>query len=227
MKRFIAVLLLLVLVLSVSGCASKTYEVEAMSGIRDFFHPTFEELVERNIIVGKAKSSTPILTITEDEHRPYEAYTLSEIEVEEVIVGDLKKGDTIYVNEFGDGEVFICYKTEKFGGNINEGDYLILILNRNPYELEYLVQGKKTYREKDYTYIIKSAGGLKKISNCYSTPACQGRIWLTEDKQIDPERNQALLEWTGLRIEVIRKGETYEEFVSRIKDTFKNLSNTE
>ena len=76
-------------------------------------------------------------------------------------------------------------------------------------------------------YIVEAASDIITLKTYYSTHPLQGRIWLTADKQIDQERNEALLNWTGKGMEVIRTGETYEQFVARVKDVVANLSPAE
>ena len=238
MKKILAILLLLVLVVSASGCARK-YTVTEMGYYPHYLAHKLQDLIGYydNIIVGKVKNSNPIISIYENRDEKYEADTLHEVEVEEVIFGKVKTGDTVYVLEDGDNHLRInyVYFDKQFNGYIQTGDYVILFLNQIEEEFKYVVQGEATYvegnvesnfREKG-KYIVEAASDIITLKTYYSTHPLQGRIWLTEDKQIDQERNEALLNWTGEGMEVIRTGETYEQFVARVKDVVANLSPAE
>ncbi len=186
-----------------------------------------------NIIVGKVKNSNPIIQIRENAEEKYEAHTLHEVEIEKVIFGNVKTGDTVYVLEDGDNHIRInhVYSDKQFGGYIQTGDYVILFLNQIEEEFKYVVQGDATYVESNSQqqgkYIVEAASDIITLKTYYSTHPLQGRIWLTEDKQIDQERNEGLLNWVGRKTEVIKLGETYEDFVARLKDIIADISAAE
>ncbi len=230
MKKIIAVLLLAVFVFSLSGCSPQTYTIQSQEATSRVATFTLNELLQNQsdaVIVGKVKNSTPVISIYENSNRKYEPSMLNEVEVVEVISGNLKKGDIVTVHELGDGSVFIYRSYEQFGGYLKTGDYVILFLNKSEDEHNYVVQGEKTYRENHDTYVIEAASEVKTLKTLYSVHPCQGRIWLTEDKQIDQERNEGLLNWVGRKTEVIKPDETYEEFVTRLKDVIADISAAE
>ena len=235
MKKIIAILLLIVFVFSLSGCSPQTYTIQAQEVSDRVATFTLNELLQNQsdtVIVGKVKNSTPVISIYENSNRKYEPSMLNEVEVVEVISGNLKKGDIVTVHELGDGSVFIYRSYEQFGGYLKKDDYAILLLRKGTEsEHNYVVQGEKTYRENDCTYVIEAASEVKALKTYYTTHRCQGRIWLTEDKQIDQERNEGLLGFSLFHKdqygEVIKPGETYEDFVARLKDIIADISAAE
>ncbi|MCL2019872.1 MAG: hypothetical protein FWG70_08965 [Oscillospiraceae bacterium] len=172
---------------------------------------------ERDIVIGVVQSVEVITAVDRDNA---DLVSFSKIQVEEVISGDLKKGEHIFVPEHGNGIDYVFSPTIQSGGYLKKGDEVMLFLH-------------KTERSEDEIIKTTNFGNYLPL---YTFHPLQGRIWLDENGEIDLERNAYQFSFViqeesemmysssegrttdsqeGTR--TARQGETLDEFIGRIE----------
>jgi hypothetical protein len=170
------------------------------------------------------KEEDIIIGIVQSVHEQYTRNTekdvmnkFSRIQIEQVISGDFQNGDIITIIEWGDGRNYIHRDLIASGGYLSEGDRVMLFIN-------------------DIGNRLAEANDIEYLLPIYNFHYYQGRIWLTEDGEIDVVRNayfESLLwydrflksyGWEEIQkeLEAAQRGEavpheTLEEFINRVE----------